>query len=124
MREPIPATSNWTSICSGVQSRYASPIGLVASPSRAVECCLSRADGWRDTEHAARMIDRFVAQRQARWRRLQELLDLAERRRLHRLDAAELAELGRLYRQTTADLATARRDFPADDVTAGLNGLV
>lgn len=70
------------------------------------------------------MIDRFVAQRRDRWRRLQELLNRADRRHLNRLDASELVELGRLYRQSTADLAIARRDFPADDVTLGLNALV
>jgi uncharacterized membrane protein SpoIIM required for sporulation len=70
------------------------------------------------------MIDRFVERRRERWRRLQELLDRADRRRLHRLEASELAELGRLYRQTTADLAIARRDYPAEEVTVALNALV
>ena len=40
------------------------------------------------------------------------------------LSVDDLEELVRLYRQTTSDLAIARRDFPADRVTAYVNLLV
>lgn len=70
------------------------------------------------------LLDRFIAQRRERWRRLDALILRADRRGIASLEAAELAEVGRLYRQATADLAIARRDYPYEDVTAALNSLV
>lgn len=66
----------------------------------------------------------FITTKRPSWERLEALLDKVRRRRLAALEADELYELGRLYRQATSDLAVARRDWPAQEVTAYLNGLV
>jgi uncharacterized membrane protein SpoIIM required for sporulation len=55
---------------------------------------------------------------------LETLLARASRGRLDRFTGEELLELGDLYRAATADLATARRDFPGDRVTFYLERLV
>ncbi len=49
----------------------------------------------------------FVEKRQAGWRRLEELLDRAERSGLRTLTPDEVAEVGTLYRWVTSDLAFA-----------------
>jgi uncharacterized membrane protein SpoIIM required for sporulation len=69
------------------------------------------------------MIERFVANRRARWERLGSLLNRAHSPRSG-LSVDELDELARLYRQTTSDLAVARRDFPHDGTTQFINELV
>lgn len=66
----------------------------------------------------------FIATKRPSWERLEALLEKVRRRRLAALEADELYELGHLYRQATSDLAVARRDWPAREVTAYLNGLV
>lgn len=69
------------------------------------------------------MIERFVANRRARWDRLHALLDRSRSLR-SKLSVAELDEMARLYRLTTSDLAVARRDFPSDGTTRYINELV
>ncbi len=71
-------------------------------------------------------LDKFLQQRQDSWRRLEQLLDkVRDARSSDRAIAqAEIDDLGRLYRAATADLALAQRDFPAQQATAYLNGLV
>src|SRR5215203_5321548 len=69
------------------------------------------------------MIERFVANRRARWDRLNTLLDRSRSAR-SRLSLDELDEMARLYRHTTSDLAIARRDFPSDGTTRYVNELV
>jgi uncharacterized membrane protein SpoIIM required for sporulation len=68
-------------------------------------------------------LDRFEAERSAGWARLEALLDRAGGRP-GRLPAAELREAGAAYRRVAADLALARRAFPAEAVTARLDVLV
>lgn len=67
--------------------------------------------------------DDLMARREADWRRLEALLEAAERG-LKRLSEADLRDLGRHYRQAGSDLALAQRDFPAHPVTRYLNRLV
>lgn len=67
--------------------------------------------------------DEFTTARRERWERLDMLVGQA-RTGLRSMDGGEVLELGRLYRATAGDLATARRDFPDDQVTQYLNGLV
>lgn len=67
--------------------------------------------------------DRFVLERRPRWTELEELVDRG-RKSLHGLSGNDLFRLGQLYLAATADLATARRDFPDERVTLYLNGLV
>lgn len=67
--------------------------------------------------------EEFIAARKGRWERLDVLIREA-RKSLRRISGEEILELGMLYRAVTADLATARRDFPGDSVTAYLNALV
>jgi uncharacterized membrane protein SpoIIM required for sporulation len=69
------------------------------------------------------MIERFVANRRARWDRLDTLLNRSRSARSN-LTVDELDEMARLYRHTTSDLAIARRDFPSDGATRYINELV
>lgn len=64
----------------------------------------------------------FEAEREPRWRELEELVRAA-RGRPERLDPDRLRRLGALYRGTAADLALARRRFPGDPMTARLEDL-
>jgi uncharacterized membrane protein SpoIIM required for sporulation len=73
---------------------------------------------------AAAGTERFIAQRQERWERLQVLLKKAGQGQIERMSAEELFELGDLYRQATSDLAIVRRDFPGDRLAGFLNDLV
>ena len=66
----------------------------------------------------------FVDRRSPDWARLEELLKRGRRGRLGGLQPEEVLSLAGLYRQATADLARARRDWPAEPVTAYLNRLV
>ena len=68
-------------------------------------------------------LNQFVRRNQADWRRLEALLDRAEKS-MQALSDEELDDLGRLYRQATSDLALAQRDFPNQKVARHLNGLV
>ncbi len=64
-------------------------------------------------------LNRFVADRQAEWAALDALLDRAGGRP-EALGSGGVRELGARYRQAVADLAMARRLFPAEPVTATL----
>jgi uncharacterized membrane protein SpoIIM required for sporulation len=64
------------------------------------------------------MVDQFILRRRDAWTRLEALLTDSGG------DATRLEELGWRYREATADLATARRDFPAEPVARYLNHLV
>jgi uncharacterized membrane protein SpoIIM required for sporulation len=66
----------------------------------------------------------FVARRSPDWARLEALLKRGRRGRLGGLEPDDVLTLAGLYRQATADLARARRDWPAEPVTAYLNRLV
>jgi uncharacterized membrane protein SpoIIM required for sporulation len=68
-------------------------------------------------------LDRFVAERGGGWDELAELVRLAGRRP-ERLEPDQLLRLGARYRAAAADLALARRAFPADPVTRRLERLV
>ncbi|HEX3630708.1 MAG TPA: stage II sporulation protein M [Candidatus Dormibacteraeota bacterium] len=66
--------------------------------------------------------DEFVSRRRPEWDRLETLLGKSSRPR--GLRPNEVLALAGLYRRATADLARARRDWPAEPVAAYLNGLV
>lgn len=68
-------------------------------------------------------LERFLRERQAAWRELEELARAA-RRRPERLGPARVRRLGELYRAAAADLALARRRFSGDPVVARLELLV
>lgn len=63
-----------------------------------------------------------MAEREADWRELDELLRARGRRR--RRDARSVLRLGALYRGAAADLALARRGHPGDPIVARLESLV
>lgn len=65
------------------------------------------------------MIDEFVLRRRDEWARLEALLSGTCED-----TASNMEELGWRYREATADLAAARRDFPADPSAQYLNHLV
>lgn len=66
-------------------------------------------------------VDAFEARRGADWQELDRLLATAQPREL---GVEQTLRLGSLYRATAADLARARRSFPAAPVTARLEALV
>ncbi len=68
-------------------------------------------------------LHQFVDRNRSDWRRLEALLDKAERD-VQSLTDEDLDALGRLYRQATSDLALAQRDFSGHRVTRYLNDLV
>ncbi|HEX6349197.1 MAG TPA: stage II sporulation protein M [Candidatus Dormibacteraeota bacterium] len=68
--------------------------------------------------------DQFVLKRRGDWARLEDLILRARTRTLGRPHPADVVELAGLYRRATADLALARRDWPAEEVTRYLNDLV
>ena len=63
---------------------------------------------------------RFVTERRDAWQELDDLVHRAGRRRTERLGAESVRRLGDLYRATAADLALARRAFPADPLVPAL----
>lgn len=69
-------------------------------------------------------LERFVAERQGNWSRLEALTSRVQSGQLRALNADDLEEMTRLYRQAASDLASARRDFPGDRVVSYLNRLV
>lgn len=70
-------------------------------------------------------VERFIGEREADWRELDELLRVGgRRRRRRRRPAAEVLRLAALYRGAAADLALARRGFPGDPIVARLESLV
>src|ERR671937_2222154 len=68
-------------------------------------------------------VERFVRDREASWRELDELANRA-RRFGRRLEPKDVRRLGALYRSAAADLSLARRRLPRDPVVAGLAELV
>jgi uncharacterized membrane protein SpoIIM required for sporulation len=70
------------------------------------------------------MLKEFIDERMAMWRRLEELVDAAGRKRLATLRRDEVRELARLYRRTAADLAIAREEVADPLLVNYLNGLV
>ena len=68
-------------------------------------------------------VDTFLTERRPAWAQLETLLT-ATQTNIRRLSPQQLADLGRLYRSATSDLALAQRDFPNQQVTHYLNGLV
>jgi uncharacterized membrane protein SpoIIM required for sporulation len=68
-------------------------------------------------------LDRFVADRRPSWDELDALL-VAARGRPERIGAEKMRRLGALYRGAAADLALARRRFPAEATVSALEDLV
>ena len=68
-------------------------------------------------------LDRFIADRRPSWDELDSLL-VAARGRPERVGADGMRRLGALYRSAAADLALARRRFPAEATVAALEDLV
>jgi uncharacterized membrane protein SpoIIM required for sporulation len=68
-------------------------------------------------------LDAFLAERQPAWTELEGLVREA-RRRPQRLGPDRVLRLGALYRSAAADLALARRRFPADPIVPRLDELV
>jgi uncharacterized membrane protein SpoIIM required for sporulation len=64
-------------------------------------------------------LDRFIRERAGVWHELDDLVKQAGRRP-ERLGAARVRRLGELYRSAAADLARARRAFPADPLVTAL----
>lgn len=67
-------------------------------------------------------LPRFVERRSARWDEVDALIERSGGHAGH-LDPGAVRQLGRGYRQLAADLAQARRRFPADPVTTRLEHL-
>ncbi len=68
-------------------------------------------------------IQRWIAQRQPRWKELESLLGKAEHQGLKSLKANELRQLSSLYRSVSADLARARTNQVGEVVTQDLQTL-
>jgi uncharacterized membrane protein SpoIIM required for sporulation len=72
--------------------------------------------------------EQFVAAHRARWQRLGELVDKAQRSRLGSLSDDELHELGALYRSASADLARTQTRYAGthagSELVRSLNDLV
>ena len=113
-REPMPASVSSTSTPSGVAiaSRSSNATGM---PRPAVVGC--------SYSLPAMDVDRFTRERAAGWDELAALVRSAGTRP-QRLGADALLRLGRRYRAAAADLALARRLFPADPATRRLERLV
>jgi uncharacterized membrane protein SpoIIM required for sporulation len=69
-------------------------------------------------------VEAFVRERQARWRRLEAVLDAAEAAPLWELGTERLQELVRLYRQAASDLNEARSYTANADLLGRLNEIV
>ncbi len=67
--------------------------------------------------------NRWLSKRKAHWKRLEQLLDSADRGLRH-LTGQELQELGLLYRQTASDLATVAEDRTSAGFATYLNRLL
>ena len=68
-------------------------------------------------------LERFVAERTARWAELEAAVTRARRGRLRGMPTQEIERFGLLLRHTASDLAIARRDYADAEVTAYLNAL-
>ncbi len=70
------------------------------------------------------MLTTFVKERQARWNRLYELIEKAEKNRLKLFSKEELLELSVLYRQVVTDLSQAKTQNISPEHIVLLNDLV
>lgn len=70
------------------------------------------------------MLKEFIDARMRQWRRLEELVDSAQRDRLTRMTRSEVREMARLYRRTATDLAIARQEVDDPLLANYLNSLV
>jgi uncharacterized membrane protein SpoIIM required for sporulation len=70
------------------------------------------------------VLKEFIDARMRLWRRLEELVDGAQRDRLTRMTRHEVREMARLYRRTATDLAIAREEVDDPLLVNYLNGLV
>ena len=68
-------------------------------------------------------IQRWIARREANWKRLDTLLSLVEKKGIKSLQAAEIQEMASLYRSVSADLARARTNQVGDTIVRDLQGL-
>ena len=68
-------------------------------------------------------LDRFIADRRPSWDELETLLGAAKGRP-ERIGTERMRRLGALYRSAAADLAVARRQFPAEPTVPALEDLV
>jgi uncharacterized membrane protein SpoIIM required for sporulation len=73
-------------------------------------------------DHKGVRAQEFVSRRRAEWQRLEELLRAS--RRPGAPPPRQALELPSLYRRASADLARSQRDWPDEQVTNYLNGLV
>jgi uncharacterized membrane protein SpoIIM required for sporulation len=70
------------------------------------------------------VLKEFIDARMRQWRRLEELVDGAQRDRLTRMTRSEVREMARLYRRTATDLAIAREEVDDPLLVNYLNALV
>ena len=68
--------------------------------------------------------DHFIEKHKTAWQRLEDLLNLFDRRSLHKLHREEVRELGKIYRRTSSDLAVARAESRDPRLINYLNSLV
>lgn len=68
--------------------------------------------------------NRFIAQKQESWQRLERLLDKVESAGFRSLSAQEAHTLGRLYRRLASDLATAQAQIASRELELYLNALM
>jgi uncharacterized membrane protein SpoIIM required for sporulation len=68
-------------------------------------------------------IQRWIARREASWRRLDDLLNRAERQGLNSLNTDDIKTLASLYRSVSADLARARTNQVGDALVQDLQAL-
>ncbi len=66
----------------------------------------------------------WIEKRKQYWERLEQLLELTQRRGIRSLDRGELRELGLLYRQAASDLAVLRADTSSVHFARYLNQLL
>ncbi len=66
----------------------------------------------------------WIEKRKHYWERLEQLLELTQRRGIRSLDRGELRELGLLYRQAASDLAVLRADKSSAHFARYLNELL
>ncbi|MEY2976143.1 MAG: stage II sporulation protein M [Prochlorotrichaceae cyanobacterium] len=69
-------------------------------------------------------IKRWVARREAAWRRLENFIQRSEKRGLKSLQVSEVKEFASLYRSTTGDLARARTHQVGQALTQNLQHLI
>ena len=68
-------------------------------------------------------VRRWIARREPNWKRLDELLQRAEKQGIKTLSATEIKDLASLYRSVSADLARARTNKVGHVLTQGLQKL-